>query len=318
MRYAPIRRRLALAFSTHETAPIELTSPELDAIFAGIFAGEVALEHTRRSGVPSCSSGMPNRHQSSQGWKRFEPVPSYDAFFLPTIADCPRPVCRRRALPLRKSVNLTRLSWHGPEDEDMALTGCSNGFGKRLAMAAADRGDQVATARTPQAIKGMAAAYDGRMITAPLDVTDPASAASAVAKAVETFGGLDVLVNNAGYGLFGAIEEGTPDEYRPMFEVNVFGLIETTKAALPILRSKGGTIVNFSSGAGIAGGGAVVADITTLRSSRLKACPSPSGRAPAVRHPRDHRQTRPFPYRIPGSVDHHGSQRNARICFELR
>jgi NAD(P)-dependent dehydrogenase (short-subunit alcohol dehydrogenase family) len=123
-------------------------------------------------------------------------------------------------------------------------------------MAAADRGDQVvATARDPQAIKDMAAAYDGRMITAPLDVTDAASAASAVAKAVETFGGLDVLVNNAGYGLFGAIEEGTPDEYRPMFEVNVFGLIETTKAALPVLRGRGGTIVNFSSGAGIAGGG---------------------------------------------------------------
>ncbi len=62
-------------------------------------------------------------------------------------------------------------------------------------------------------------------------------------------------MNNAGYGLFGAIEEGTPEEYRPMFEVNVFGLIETTRAASPVLRRSGGTIVNMSSGAGIAGGG---------------------------------------------------------------
>ncbi|WP_426038059.1 oxidoreductase [Cypionkella sp. TWP1-2-1b2] len=136
------------------------------------------------------------------------------------------------------------------------ITGCSSGFGKRLAIAAADRGDQVvATARDPQGIKDIASTYDGRMITLPLDVTDAASAVSAVAKAVEVFGGLDILVNNAGYGLFGAVEEGTPDEYRPMFDVNVFGLIETTKAALPILRGTGGTIVNFSSGAGIAGGG---------------------------------------------------------------
>lgn len=136
------------------------------------------------------------------------------------------------------------------------ITGCSSGFGKRLAMAAANRGDRVvATARDPRAIEEMAAGYDGRMITLPLDVTDPVSASSAVDKAVETFGGLDILVNNAGYGLYGAIEEATPDEYRPMFEVNVFGLIETTKAALPILRSHGGTIVNFSSIAGIAGGG---------------------------------------------------------------
>lgn len=136
------------------------------------------------------------------------------------------------------------------------ITGCSTGFGKRLALAAATRGDQVvATARNPSAIADMAAAHEGRMIALPLDVTDPASATSAVARAVDAFGGLDVLVNNAGYGLFGAIEEGTPDEYRPLFEVNVFGLIETTRAALPVLRSRGGTIVNFSSGAGIAGSG---------------------------------------------------------------
>lgn len=136
------------------------------------------------------------------------------------------------------------------------ITGCSSGFGQRLALAAAQRGDQViATARNVKTIEEMAKPFDGRMITLPLDVTDAAAAKAAVAKAVEIFDGFDVLVNNAGYGLFGAIEEGTREEYRPMFEVNVFGLIETTRAALPVLRRSSGTIVNMSSGAGIAGSG---------------------------------------------------------------
>ncbi|MBP0495060.1 oxidoreductase [Roseomonas indoligenes] len=136
------------------------------------------------------------------------------------------------------------------------ITGSSSGFGQRLALAAVRRGDQViATARNVKAIEAMAEPFGGRMITLPLDVTAAATAKAAVARAVEAFGGFDVLVNNAGYGLFGAIEEGTPEEYRPMFEVNVFGLIETTRAALPVLRRSGGTIVNMSSGAGIAGSG---------------------------------------------------------------
>ena len=136
------------------------------------------------------------------------------------------------------------------------ITGCSSGFGQRLALAAARRGDQVvATARNVKTIEEMAEPFGDRMITLPLDVTDGAAAKVAVAKAVDTFGGFDVLVNNAGYGLFGALEEGKPEEYRPMFEVNVFGLIETTRAALPTLRRSGGMIVNMSSGAGIAGSG---------------------------------------------------------------
>jgi len=136
------------------------------------------------------------------------------------------------------------------------ITGCSSGFGRRLALAAAQRGDRViATARNVGAIEDMAEPFGGRMITLPLDVTGAAAARTVVAKAVEIFGGFDVLVNNAGYALFGAIEEGVPQEYRPMFEVNVFGLIETTRAALPVLRRSGGTIVNMSSGAGIEGRG---------------------------------------------------------------
>jgi len=76
-----------------------------------------------------------------------------------------------------------------------------------------------------------------------------------VTVATEAFGGLDVLVNNAGFGFIGAIEEATPDEYRPMFETNIIGLLETTRAALPALRKTGagGRNVNNSSGAGIKG-----------------------------------------------------------------
>ncbi|MBT2246022.1 SDR family NAD(P)-dependent oxidoreductase [Sphingobium sp. BHU LFT2] len=136
------------------------------------------------------------------------------------------------------------------------ITGCSSGFGQRLALAAAHRGDRViATARNVRTIEEMAKPFCGRMITLPLDVTDASAAKATVEEAVKTFGGFDVLVNNAGYALFGAIEEGTPEEYRPMFEVNVFGLIETTRAALPVLRRSGGTIVNMSSSAGIEGRG---------------------------------------------------------------
>lgn len=72
--------------------------------------------------------------------------------------------------------------------------------------------------------------------------------------AVDAFGGVDILVNNAGFGFIGAIEEGEPQEYRPMYETNVFGLIETTRAALPALRAgAGGRIVNLSSVGGVTG-----------------------------------------------------------------
>ena len=116
------------------------------------------------------------------------------------------------------------------------------------------RDQVVATARNPGSLSGLASAFPGKVQTTALDVTKPGDAARAVALADETFGGLDILVNNAGFGFIGAIEEATPEEYRPMFEANVFGLIETTRAALPSLRRKrGGRVVNMSSGAGIKG-----------------------------------------------------------------
>jgi NAD(P)-dependent dehydrogenase (short-subunit alcohol dehydrogenase family) len=136
------------------------------------------------------------------------------------------------------------------------ITGCSTGFGRLLAEAALKRGDQVvATARDPASLSDMAKTFPKTARAAALDVTKPGAAEKAVALAVEAFGRLDILVNNAGFGFIGAIEEATPDEYRPMFETNVFGLIETTRAALPAMRKTGagGRIVNMSSGAGIKG-----------------------------------------------------------------
>ena len=135
------------------------------------------------------------------------------------------------------------------------ITGCSSGLGRELAEVVAARGDRlVATARSTGALQPLCERYPETVRRLSLDVTRPGDAARAVAMAESAFGGLDVLVNNAGFGFIGAIEEGEPDEYRPMFEVNVFGLIETTRAALPALRKcPGARIVNLSSGAGIAG-----------------------------------------------------------------
>lgn len=142
-----------------------------------------------------------------------------------------------------------------PNSRTWLITGCSTGFGKILAQAALDRGDNVvATARKPETLSDLRAPEPGRLEIAALDVTRPGDAEAAAALAEARFGRLDILVNNAGFGFVGAVEEGVADEYRPMFETNVFGLIETTRAALPALRrSGGGRIVNLSSIAGIVG-----------------------------------------------------------------
>ena len=135
------------------------------------------------------------------------------------------------------------------------ITGCSTGLGRALADAVARRGDRlVATARSPKSLEALRERYPDRVRCTRLDVTHPGDAAAAVALAEEAFGGLDVLVNNAGFGFIGAIEEAEPDEYRPLFEANLFGLIETTRAALSALRQRPGSrIVNLSSGAGLSG-----------------------------------------------------------------
>ncbi|MDE1905368.1 MAG: SDR family NAD(P)-dependent oxidoreductase [Rhodospirillales bacterium] len=135
------------------------------------------------------------------------------------------------------------------------ITGCSSGFGRIIGERALERGDRVVlTARDPASLQDIARRFPDTARAVALDVTRPGAAQSAVAAAIGAFGSLDILVNNAGFGFIGAIEEGDPDEYRPMYETNVFGLIETTKAALPALRASGnGRIVNLSSIGGVAG-----------------------------------------------------------------
>lgn len=135
------------------------------------------------------------------------------------------------------------------------ITGCSSGFGRILAELALARGDRViATARKVEQLADITPLRSGQLLTLALDVTDRASIVAALTQAEAAFGRLDTLVNNAGFGLVGAVEELEPHEYRPMFETNLFGLIEVTRAALPIMRrTSGGRIVNLSSVGGFTG-----------------------------------------------------------------
>lgn len=135
------------------------------------------------------------------------------------------------------------------------ITGCSSGFGKEIASAALANGDRVvATARNASDLDELVAAGGGRAIAARLDVTDADSILSAVRVASETFGGVDVLVNNAGVSYFAGVEESDDDDVRRLFEINFFGLMRVTDAVLPILRTRrSGTIVNIASIAGLNG-----------------------------------------------------------------
>ncbi|GAA3875424.1 SDR family oxidoreductase [Streptomyces sp. NPDC003631] len=133
------------------------------------------------------------------------------------------------------------------------ITGTSRGFGREWAEAALERGDRVAaTARNIESLKALTDSYGDRVLALQLDVTDKAAVDTAVAHAHEHFGRLDVVVNNAGYGLFGTIEEVSEDEARAQIETNLFGALWVTKAALPILRAQGsGHFVQVSSIGGL-------------------------------------------------------------------
>lgn len=133
------------------------------------------------------------------------------------------------------------------------ITGCSTGFGRELAKLVLARGWRaVVTARKPEQVKDIAEGHGDRALVLPLDVTRPEQIADVVAQAKQRFGRIDALVNNAGYGYLAAIEEGEDAEVRAMFETNVFGLIDMTKAVLPTMRAqKSGLIVNVSSIGGL-------------------------------------------------------------------
>jgi NAD(P)-dependent dehydrogenase (short-subunit alcohol dehydrogenase family) len=138
------------------------------------------------------------------------------------------------------------------------ITGCSTGLGRALATHVLDRGWRAAvTARDPRTVADLVARHGDRAVALPLDVTDPSQVAAAVKRAEETFGRIDVLVNNAGYGYLAALEEGDDAEVRALFNTNVFGLVEVTKAVLPGMRARrAGHVVNVSSLGGLAGFGA--------------------------------------------------------------
>jgi NAD(P)-dependent dehydrogenase (short-subunit alcohol dehydrogenase family) len=133
------------------------------------------------------------------------------------------------------------------------ITGSSRGFGRHWTQAALQRGDLVAaTARDTSSLSGLSATYGAALLPLQLDVTDRAAARDAVAKTYTTFGRLDVVVNNAGYGLAGAVEEVSEEQARAQLETNFFGPLWITRAALPYLRAQGsGHIVQVSSIGGI-------------------------------------------------------------------
>ena len=138
-------------------------------------------------------------------------------------------------------------------NKTIMITGASRGFGKIWAEAFLNRGDNVvATSRNAASLKALADQYPKQFLALELDVTDKAAAFQAVAQARAHFGALDVLINNAGYSLFGAIEENSEQEARDQFEVNVFGALWMTQAVLPGFRAQGrGHIVLLSSVLGI-------------------------------------------------------------------
>jgi NAD(P)-dependent dehydrogenase (short-subunit alcohol dehydrogenase family) len=133
------------------------------------------------------------------------------------------------------------------------ITGTSRGFGRVWAEAALARGDKVAaTARDVKSLAPLVDRYADRIATIALDVTDRAAVFRAVAQAHERFGRLDVAVNNAGYGLFGAIEEISEANARAQIETNLFGALWVTQAVLPLMRAQGsGHILQVSSIGGV-------------------------------------------------------------------
>jgi len=133
------------------------------------------------------------------------------------------------------------------------ITGCSTGIGREIARAALEAGHSVAvTARNVDAVADFVDQFGDRALALPLDVTDRDQITSAVGSVEKTFGGIDVLVNNAGYGYMAAVEEGEDAEVRKLFDTNYFGVVDTLKAVLPDMRARrSGHVINISSMTGL-------------------------------------------------------------------
>jgi NAD(P)-dependent dehydrogenase (short-subunit alcohol dehydrogenase family) len=139
------------------------------------------------------------------------------------------------------------------------ITGCSTGFGRELARHTLELGyPTVITARNPAQVEDLARGNEDKALVLKLDVTNADDIAAAVKAAEARFGRIDVLVNNAGIGYFGSLEESDIDEVRKMFEINVWGLVNMTRAVLPVMRKqRSGTVVNISSIGGLVANSAV-------------------------------------------------------------
>jgi NAD(P)-dependent dehydrogenase (short-subunit alcohol dehydrogenase family) len=135
------------------------------------------------------------------------------------------------------------------------ITGTSQGFGHELVRAVLQRGDSVvATSRHPESVTSAFPDASDRLLAVSLDLRDEKQIASVVAQAISRFGRLDVLVNNAGHGLTGAVEEASDAEVLSVYETNVFGLLRVTRAVLPQMRrQRNGHVVNISSIGGLVG-----------------------------------------------------------------
>jgi NAD(P)-dependent dehydrogenase (short-subunit alcohol dehydrogenase family) len=138
------------------------------------------------------------------------------------------------------------------------ITGSSRGFGRALATAALEAGDRVAaTARNPAQVADLVEQYPDRALAAEMDVTDQAAVRSAFGSALERFGRLDVVVNNAGYANVAPVETGPEEDFRRQFDTNFWGVYNVSRAAIPVMRQLGGgTVIQFSSIGGRVGGSA--------------------------------------------------------------
>jgi NAD(P)-dependent dehydrogenase (short-subunit alcohol dehydrogenase family) len=150
-------------------------------------------------------------------------------------------------------VSLAKANSSGHSTRVWFITGASSGLGRALAEAVLDRGERaVVTARKPERLLEFIERYPAQALVLELDVTRFDQANAVVSQTLERFGRIDVLVNNAGYGLLGAAEEYEVSQLRRQFETNFFGLVNITRAVLPIMRrARSGWIVNISSVGGV-------------------------------------------------------------------
>lgn len=161
-------------------------------------------------------------------------------------------------LPIPVDVDWNTGGIEGTIDMQMTwfITGSSRGFGREIAEAALKRGDRVvATARKPDQLDDLLKEYGDQVLTYALDVTDSAAANRAIDAAINSFGSLDIVVNNAGYADSAPIEEMSEESFRDQIETNLFGVVNVTRAALPIFRQqRSGHFLQFSSIGGRVGG----------------------------------------------------------------